>query len=341
MPVRVLIVDDSPSMRRLIERGLAQSPGIAVVGMAGDAYQAREMIKKLDPDVITLDVRMPGMNGLEFLERVMRLRPMPVIMCSALTGPDNEASAEALELGAAGVVGKPLDGKEDVLRFLKELSEKVQAVGRRFRSESRSANAPRQITFVQKSGRSALIAVGASTGGPEALSDFLAALPANTPPVVITQHMPSVFLARLAVRLADETGLDVEVLRQPTVLTPGMVRFAPGDRHLHVVRKGLQMTADLGDSEKRGGHVPAVDVMFQSLIDLNGVEIVGVLLTGMGRDGAEGLKALRDRGCRTFAQNEATCAVYGMPKAAVELGAVIQTTAIADIPHEIFRVLSD
>lgn len=340
MTVRVLIVDDSPSMRRLIERGLNQTQGISVVGLAADAYEAREMIKKLEPDVITLDILMPGMDGLEFLEKVMRLRPMPVIMCSVLTADKNQTTKDAMELGAAGVVEKPHNGGEDVLRFFRELSEKVLSIGARLQ-RSRKPNAPRRITYDKKSGRTTLIAVGSSTGGPEALAHFLGALPPNTPPVVITQHMPQAFLPRLAARFQESTGLDVQVLERSTALAPGMVRFAPGDRHLHVVRRGLQLFAELGDKEKRGGHVPAVDVMFQSLVPINGVRIVAVLLTGMGRDGAEGLKALHDRGCITFAQNEATSVVFGMPKAALELGAVTGTTAIADIPHEIFKVLSE
>jgi two-component system chemotaxis response regulator CheB len=341
MTVRVLIVDDSPSMRRLIERGLNQTDGIEVVGLAADAYEAREQIKKLDPDVITLDILMPGMDGLEFLEKVMRLRPMPVIMCSVLTGDHNQTTKDAMELGAAGVVEKPHNGGEDVQRFFRELSEKVLSIGARLKLTSKNANIPRRITYNKKSGRTTLIAVGSSTGGPEALAHFLGALPPNTPPVVITQHMPQAFLPRLAARFQESTGLDVQVLEGSTVLTPGMVRFAPGDRHLHVKRRGLQLFAELGDKEKRGGHVPAVDVMFQSLVPINGVRIVAVLLTGMGRDGAEGLKALHDRGCITFAQDEATSVVYGMPKAAVELGAVTRTTAIAEIPHEIFKVLSE
>ena len=314
---RVLIVDDSATMRALIRAVLQADPGIEIVGEAGDPLEARQAIKALDPDVITLDVEMPNMNGLEFLERIMRLRPMPVIMVSTLTHDGAEAAITALELGAFDCVGKPRDGAAD--GFL-ELAGKVRAaaVARVRATAERPAATPRP--GFKSDGR--IVAMGSSTGGVEALMTILSQFPANCPPTVITQHMPASFTRSLAQRLDRTCAPEVQEAFEGAPLLPGTIYLAPGgEQHLEIAGVGSQRCR-LSAGDPVNGHRPSVDVLFRSVAAVAGKRAVGVILTGMGDDGARGLLAMRERGARTLGQDEASCVVYGMPRVAQVMGAV-------------------
>lgn len=318
-PVRVLVVDDSPTMRGIITAILRADPEIEVVGGAGDPLEAREAIKRLNPDVVTLDVEMPKMSGIEFLEKIMRLRPMPVIMVSTLTSAGAELAIKALEIGAFDCVGKPMDGQ--FREAFEGLPDKVKAAARaRVRYRLAAQPAPERHGSYAPDGK--IVAIGASTGGVEALFTVLSRFPANCPPTVITQHMPATFTGSFAARLDKTCAPSIAEAYEGAPLRPGHVYIAPGgERHLEVTGT-LNATCRLLDSGPVSGHRPSVDVLFQSVARVARSKAVGVILTGMGRDGATGLKAMRDAGAMTFGQDEASSVVYGMPKVAQELGAV-------------------
>jgi two-component system chemotaxis response regulator CheB len=317
-PVRVLIVDDSPTMRSLIAGNLRRDPAIEVVGQAGNAREARQAIKTLDPDVLTLDVEMPEMNGLELLEKIMRLRPMPVVMVSTLTQAGTDVTLRALELGAVDCVAKP-DGPHS--GTFDSLAERVKgAATARVRP---LGTAPRPIVRHAEVHDDRIVAIGSSTGGVEALIALLSEFPKDCPPTVITQHMPPSFTKSFAARLDRLCAPTVAEATDGAPLKRGQVWLAPGgENHLTVIGEG-ELRCRLRASGLVNGHRPSVDVLFASLVKA-GVSrrVVGVVLTGMGRDGAEGLLSLRQAGAQTFGQDEATCVVYGMPKAAKEIGAV-------------------
>ena len=334
-PIRVIIVDDSATMRSLISASLRQDPQIEVVGMAGDPLEAREAIKALNPDVITLDIEMPNMNGLEFLEKIMRLRPMPVVMVSTLTQAGADATLRALELGAVDCVAKPtsLVGAN---QGLSDLATRVKNAARaRVRSHNGAAKpavAPRDFT---PSG--AVVAIGSSTGGVEALLAVLSHYPANCPPTVITQHMPATFTKSFAARLDRATEAQVTEAYDGAPLDCGKVYLAPGgETHLEVVRQG-GLRCRLQRDEPVNGHRPSVDVLFNSVSAAAGRSAVGVILTGMGRDGAQGLKQMRTQGARTLGQDEASCVVYGMPRSAFEAGGVETQAPIEAIGPAILK----
>jgi two-component system chemotaxis response regulator CheB len=325
--VRVVVVDDSPTMRGLIAASLRRDPEIEVVGAAGDPLEARQTIKDLNPDVITLDIEMPNMNGLDFLERIMRLRPMPVVMVSTLTQAGAEASLQALELGAVDCVAKPTAAMGEGLT---DLAARVKAAARakvRGRYDKTRTPAPRN----GYAGSGDLVAIGSSTGGVEALLTVLEHFPQNCPPTVITQHMPASFTRSFAARLDRACAASVEEAYDGAPIEPGRVYLAPGGcAHLEVVRSG-GLRCRLRESDPINGHRPSVDALFNSVAEAVGRAAVGAILTGMGRDGAEGLKAMRLAGARTVGQDEASSVVYGMPKAAFELGAVERQASIADV----------
>ncbi len=314
--VRVLIVDDSPTIRALLHATLGEDPEIEVVGEAGDPIEAREAIKTLNPDVLTLDVEMPNMNGLEFLERLMRLRPMPVVMVSTLTHQGADAALEALELGAVDCIGKP--GSSGVGGF-SELAAKVKiAAGARIQPRAPAAPAAPPSAYAPSD---RIVALGASTGGVEALLRVVSTFPANCPPTVITQHMPASFTANFAARLDRHCAARVTLATDGAELRQGQIYLAPGGQHLRVGGRG-PLRCKLDSSDPVNGHRPSVDVLFQSVADAVGPRAVGVILTGMGRDGAAGLLAMRRAGAATLGQDEATSVVFGMPKAAADIGAV-------------------
>jgi two-component system chemotaxis response regulator CheB len=338
MAVRVLIVDDSATMRSLIAAVLQRDPEIEVVGEAGDPLEAREAIKRLNPDVLTLDVEMPNMNGIEFLEKIMRLRPMPVVMVSTLTVRGAEATMEALELGAIDCVAKPSTGG---LEGFHDLPFKVKAAAkakvRPLRPIDPSAPAPALLEHMPD-GR--LIAIGSSTGGVEALITVLSRFPANCPPTVITQHMPATFTKSFSERLDRMCAPKVAEAYDGAPLEPGRVYIAPGgESHLEVTGSG-PLRCRLSTGPAVNGHRPSVDVLFQSVAKVAGPRAVGAILTGMGRDGAEGLLAMRKAGGHTFGQDESSCVVYGMPKAAFEIGAVERQAPLDKIANELLKAPS-
>jgi len=335
MTVRVLIVDDSATMRSLIAATLRQDPEIEIVGQAGDPLQAREAIKQLNPDVITLDVEMPNMNGIEFLEKIMRLRPMPVIMVSTLTKQGAEVTLEALELGAFDCIAKPSTGG---LHAFDGLAEKVKAAAKakvRPRSTNTAATAPVQKNY-RPDGR--ILAIGSSTGGVEALITVLSQFPANCPATVITQHMPPSFTKSFAERLNRLCAPEVAEATEGAPVVPGKVYIAPGGAaHLEIGGVGA-LRCRLREGENVNGHRPSVDVLFQSVVKAVGGRSIGVILTGMGRDGASGLLAMRQAGASTLGQDESSCVVYGMPKVAYELGGVEKQVSLQKMAPAILHL---
>ncbi|QIG79718.1 protein-glutamate methylesterase/protein-glutamine glutaminase [Stakelama tenebrarum] len=329
-PVRTLIVDDSASMRATLKRILSADPEIEVVGMAPEPFSAREMIKSLDPDVLTLDVEMPGMDGLSFLEKIMRLRPMPVVMCSTLTARGAAVTIEALRLGAVDYVTKPSGTPEDIARDAELLCTKVKSAAR---AAVRAGPNPLPRAVSSKHGMSndAVIGIGSSTGGVEALFSLLPALPEDCPPVLIVQHMPATFTRSFAERLDKDCAVHVAEATDGAIPARGTVYIAPGSqRHMELANGRIR----LKDGDPVGGHRPSVDILFRSLVPL-GSAAVGVILTGMGMDGARGLMEMRSAGAHTFAQSRDSCVVWGMPRAALEIGAVEKELSLSAMPEAI------
>lgn len=330
---RVLIVDDSASMRAVLNRILSSDPEIEVVGTAPEPHAAREMIKDLNPDVVTLDVEMPGMDGLSFLEKIMRLRPMPVIMCSTLTARGAEVTIEALRLGAVDCIAKPTGNPLEIAQDGALLRKMVKAAKR-----SSVRRGPSQLAPVAPAQpgtqRDVVIAIGASTGGVEALFSVIGALPPDCPPVLVVQHMPAAFTRGFATRLDREARVTVVEAAAGMPIQRGTVYIAPGgDNHMELVG-GTTGHIRLRPTDPVGGHRPSVDVLFHSVVPL-GARAVGVILTGMGSDGADGLRAMRLAGARTLGQNQASCVVYGMPRAAFEIGAVERELSLSAMPEAI------
>lgn len=324
MSVKVLVVDDSALVRSLLKDIIQGDPELHLVGCAPDAFVARDLIKQHAPDVITLDVEMPRMDGLTFLDKLMKGRPTPVLMISSLTEKGSEATLRALELGAIDFIAKPRLGiAEGMHAYTEEIRAKLKTAARaRLRR-------PIQNGAVQTSSASAgpllstekIIAIGASTGGTEAIKEVLLGLPPDSPGTVVTLHMPPGFTRSYAERLDRQTRLSVREARDGDRILPGHVLLAPGDFHMEVQRSGANYIVRLQHEAAVNGHRPAVDVMFNSLARCAGRNLLAALLTGMGKDGARGLQAIRQAGGHTIAQDEASCVVYGMPREAVELGA--------------------
>ncbi len=333
--IRVLVVDDSATMRGLISNTLNQDPGIEVVGTAADPLEAREAIKALNPHVITLDVEMPNMNGLDFLEKLMRLRPTPVVMVSTLTVRGAEATLTALELGAVDCLAKPATGGPNAFD---ELAEKVKLAAQsrpRARPAAREA-AARPTKAYAPDGR--ILAIGSSTGGVEALMTIVAHLPENCPPTVITQHMPATFTRSFADRLNRACAAEVAEAYDGAPLSPGRVYLAPGGEAHLSIEGAAQLRCRVSPGDLVCGHRPSVDVLFSSVARTARSRAVGVILTGMGRDGAQGLLAMREAGAGTLGQDEATSVVYGMPKSAHEAGAVGRQLPLEKIGPEILKM---
>ena len=335
--VRVLIVDDSRTMRALLRSRLSADPNVEVIGEAADPYEARAAIKELNPDVVTLDIEMPRMNGLEFLSKIMRLRPTPVIMVSTLTQSGAAESVEALSLGAFDVVGKPSAAEFRTAFY--DLADKVKAAGRSkgatMRSREKALSQIGKDAFACRDGM--LVAIGASTGGVEALMTVLASFPSNCPPTVIAQHMPSSFTQSFAVRLNQNCAPKAAEAYDGAPLKEGHICLAPGgEKHL-TVSGGSNPVCRLVDGDLVSGHRPSVDILFDSVAKVYRNRAVGAILTGMGADGAKGMKALRDKGAHTIGQDKSTSIVYGMPRAALEAGGVVEQKPLNDIAAHILR----
>jgi two-component system chemotaxis response regulator CheB len=335
-PVRVIIVDDSAVMRQLLTTLLEADAGIQVVGTAPDPIVARDKIKALNPDVVTLDVEMPHMDGLSFLRRIMTLRPMPVVMVSTLTQAGAETTLEALSIGAVDFVAKPTALGENLPELALELRTKIKAAAqaRVAGRVTAGASAPREERHIGATNK--VVVIGASTGGVEALKELLTALPAKCPPILIAQHMPPRFTQAFADRLNRECPMEVSEARHDEAIHPGRAYIAPGSHHLKLMLANGTYRCVLSDDSPVSGHRPSVDVLFASAARASGRDTVAVILTGMGKDGAQGMLELRERGAITLGQDEASSLVYGMPKVAFERGAVMHQHALADMAGAIF-----
>ena len=346
---RVVVVDDSALVRSLLTEIINRQSDMQCVGAAADPFVAREMIRELNPDVITLDVEMPRMDGIDFLSKLMRLRPMPVVMVSTLTERGAEVTLRALELGAIDFVAKPRIGVADGLRLLaEEITAKVRiaaqaklqrpaasAAGAQVAASSR----PSPPSTVGRLSTEKIIFIGASTGGTEATKDLLINLPADCPAVMITQHMPPGFTRTYAKRLDGLCRISVCEASDGERVLPGHAYIAPGGLHLSVERSGANYIARVRDSEAVNRHKPSVEVLFLSAARVVGPNALGVMLTGMGADGAQAMKVLRDAGSWNVAQDEASCVVFGMPKEAISAGAVHEVLPLAAIAPRLIEHL--
>jgi len=344
--IRVLVVDDSALMRGLLSQMINLAPDMEVVGAAPDAQSAREMIKALNPDVLTLDVQMPKMDGLEFLERLMRLRPMPVVMVSSYTEAGSDTTLKALELGAIDFIGKPkADGERSMENYAEELVDKIRAAkGARLRRAMTGQGGAivKPASAPAKSGLGAsgkIIFVGASTGGTEAIKDFLLGIPADCPPILIVQHMPESFTASFARRLDTLCAPRVIEAKGNEKVEPGTVYIAPGHSHMMIRRGTAGFLTELAATAPVNRHRPAVDVLFDSAATLVGRKAIGVILTGMGKDGAQGLLRMRQAGARTFGQDELSCVVYGMPREAFLVGAAEEQCSLDEMARRVLAAI--
>lgn len=339
MPIKVLVVDDSALIRSLLGTIIKAEKDLLLVGAAPDAYAARELINQFSPDVITLDIEMPKVDGLTFLEKLMKARPTPVVMISTLTEQGADATLRALELGAIDFIAKPkLDIAQGIEQYRVLILEKIRMAATAKVKKTEKAKINSQLTM-GFSGTEKIIAVGASTGGTEAIKDFLVQLPVNSPAVVITQHMPPGFTTSFAKRLDSLCRLKVQEVVGGERILPGNAYLAPGNYHLSIKRSGADYIAQLLDSERVSGHKPSVDVMFQSLSSCAAKNTVAVILTGMGKDGAAGMYNLHQNGAYTFAQDEASCVVFGMPKEAINLGGVDEVLPLNDLAAAVVKRL--
>ncbi len=343
MAIRVLIVDDSATARTVLTKALSKDNEIEVIGTAPDAYVARDKIVKLKPDVICLDVEMPRMDGISFLKKLMKHFPIPVLMVSSLTQRGAQVTFDALDAGAVDYVGKPhsniYDGIDDIE---KELIQKVKTVASSKVRVKNLSTAPKSTerTYALAETTNKIIAIGSSTGGTVALSELIQEFPKNAPGTVIVQHMPSGFTESFAQRLSEISKVDVKEAKDGDIITKGTVYIAPGDLHMVVKREGGHYKIQIGTGKKISGHRPSVDVLFNSVSKHVGANAVGVILTGMGSDGAKGLLAMKNAGSYTIGQDEKTSVVYGMPKVAYDIGAVIEQQPLENIANTIFKHLN-
>lgn len=346
--IAVIVVDDSALIRQLLSELLNQDPDIEVVATAADPYQAREKIKQFNPDVLTLDVEMPKMDGLTFLRNLMRLRPMPVVMVSTLTEKGAQVTLDALALGAFDFVEKPkLDLSNTLSDYAVEICQKVKAaarvplpalltqVGEKLTADA--VIAKQKTAFTQLRTTEKIIAMGASTGGTEAIKEVLCRLPLNTPGIVVTQHIPASFSAAFAQRVNKYAAITVKQAEDGEHILPGHAYIAPGDKHLLVERSGARYYCRLNDGPPVSRHKPSVDVLFRSVAQNVGPNAVGVLLTGMGDDGAQGMLEMRQSGANNLVQDEKTSVVWGMPGAAFKLGAAEKVVALQQIAEEMLQ----
>ena len=341
--IRVLCVDDSALVRGLMTEIINGHDDMEVIATAPDPLVARDLIKKHNPDVLTLDVEMPRMDGLDFLEKLMRLRPMPVLMVSSLTERGSEITLRALELGAVDFVTKPKLGIRDgLLEYSELIAEKIRAASAaRLRTPSPAAPPPRLLRNPLASTEK-LVIVGASTGGTEVIREVLGPLPADSPAILITQHMPAGFTRSFAQRLDSLCSVTVREAADGERVLPGHVYLAPGgDMHMKLGRSGANYVIELEPGEPVNRHRPSVDVLFHSAAATAGKNAIGVILTGMGKDGAAGMLAMKRAGAQTIAQDEASCVVFGMPREAILLGAADEVAPLSQISERILARLGE
>ncbi|MBI3351476.1 MAG: chemotaxis response regulator protein-glutamate methylesterase [Nitrospirae bacterium] len=342
--IRVLIIDDSALMRQILTSLLSSDPEIEVIGIAQDPYIARDKIKKLNPDVLTLDVEMPRMDGITFLEKLMAARPMPVVMVSSLTEAGCETTLRALELGAVDFFTKPkfdmkegMEAQAEILVSKIKTAVRARVVKKRATGEISIAKIAPLVSSSMIKTTDTIIALGASTGGPEALRQVLEVLPPNTPPVILTLHMPEKFTKSFADRLNKICQIRVKEAEDGDSVMTGHCLVAPGGYHMVLVRSGARYQVRLNQEDKVQWQRPSVDVMFNSVAKCAGRNAVGVIFTGMGKDGAEGLLEMKRAGAYTIAQDEESCVVYGMPQEAVKTGAVDKILPLDKIPAAIIK----
>jgi two-component system, chemotaxis family, protein-glutamate methylesterase/glutaminase len=343
--VRVLVVDDSALVRKVLKEGLNKHPQIEVVDVASDPFVARDKIVQLKPDVMTLDVEMPRMDGIEFLRKLLPQWPMPVIMVSSLTEAGGQVTLDALSAGAVDFVTKPTSSLgQGLIDYINELSNKILAARfakvRPQAAPKPGAATPKVVETTLVGGTDKVIALGASTGGTEALREVLLSFPRGTPGVVVVQHMPPKFTQMYAERIDKQCQMEVREAKDGDRVIPGRVLIAPGGLQMRVVRSGGQYKVTCSGDQKVSGHCPSVDVLFRSVAEHVGPNAVGAILTGMGADGAEGLFEMRQKGAMTFGQDEASCVVYGMPKVAFERGGVARQLPLEAIGPSILHQFS-
>jgi two-component system chemotaxis response regulator CheB len=342
MAIKVLVVDDSATARAILVDILKSDPEIGEVDAAPDAYIARDKIVKNKPDVVCLDVEMPRMDGITFLRKLMKHMPLPVVMVSSLTQKGAQTTLDALESGAVDFIGKPHSNIYEGSSEIKdELLKKVKNAAFAHVKKTAPSTLPKsslsyssRLETTQK-----IIAIGSSTGGVEALKEFLVQFPRNSPGMIIVQHMPANFTSQFAQRLNGICEVDVKEAKNGDTVTQGMVLIAPGDLHMVLRRSGHRYYVQLGSGEKVSGHRPSVDVMFNSVAKNAGANAIGVILTGMGADGAKGLLNMRKNGAMTFGQDQQSSTVYGMPKVAFENGAVAHQDSLLNLPSKILKHL--
>lgn len=347
--VKVLVIDDSAVARKILSTELNKDAGIEVVGVAADPFIARNKILRLKPDVLTLDVEMPRMDGLTFLKKLMTYYPMPVIMVSSLTQAGCETTFKALELGAIDFVAKPQASYSSALEdVIAELVTKVKGAARiRMHNKPFVENQPPVVAPQKPVSNSAMIktthkivAIGASTGGTEALKDVLVRMPPDSPPIIIVQHMPEVFTKAFAERLDSLCSVEVKEAKNGDSAIPGVALIAPGNYHLTLRRDGARYIVETNQQPQVNHHRPSVEMLFDSVAHYAGSNAIGVIMTGMGADGATGLLKMKNAGAKTIAQDEESCVVFGMPKEAIKLGAVDKVVSLNKIPETILSFLN-
>jgi two-component system, chemotaxis family, protein-glutamate methylesterase/glutaminase len=348
--IKVLVIDDSALIRSVLKEIINRENDMECVGAAPDPLAARELIKALNPDVLTLDVEMPKMDGLDFLERLMRLRPMPVLMISTLTELGSNITFRALELGAVDFVAKPkLDITRGMEEYAIEITDKIRAVAQaqvgkktihppireKFTADAILPSTKRKYSSTEK-----LIVIGASTGGTEAIKEILIKLPADAPGVLVTQHMPEHFTKSFADRLNSLCKISVKEAEHNERILPGHAYIAPGNSHLLIKRSGARYMVELNQGSLVNRHRPSVDVLFRSAANVAGANALGIILTGMGKDGVRGMLEMKQAGAYTIAQDEASCVVFGMPKEAIAAGGVHEVLALQDIARRTLEYMS-
>lgn len=343
--IKVIVVDDSLLIRNILVEIISSETDMEVVATAPDPLAARELIRKHNPDVITLDIEMPKMNGLDFLEKLMRLRPTPVIMISTLTEQGAEVTLRALELGAVDFISKPKSNvKEGLQEYARDITEKIRVAAHahcKTRALTSIKNTVLPLLNNASISRDMLLIIGASTGGTEAIKNVLIHLPPDSPGILITQHMPEGFTKSFAARLDSLCAIRVKEAEHGDRVMPGHAYLAPGHSHLLLSRRGGHYICELSQSEPVNRHRPSVDVLFDSAAAQAGKNALGVILTGMGRDGASGMLAMRNAGAHTFAQDEESCVVFGMPKEAIARGGVDDVLPLSSISGSLMHYLKN